>query len=50
MKICKKKDLLLYCESLQFFNTVRYIIGGQSYSLQDIENGVLRANRKGVGK
>ena len=33
----------------QFFNTVRYIIGGYEYSLQDIENGVLRANRKGVG-
>ncbi|ESP05372.1 hypothetical protein LOTGIDRAFT_227994 [Lottia gigantea] len=32
-----------------FFNTVKYIIGGHSYSLQDIENGVLRANRKGVG-
>ena len=34
----------------QFFNNVRYLIGGQVYSLQDIENGVLRANRKGVGK
>ena len=34
----------------QFFNTVRYIIGGHEYSLQDIENGVLRSNRKGVGK
>ncbi|XP_021375341.1 uncharacterized protein LOC110464448 [Mizuhopecten yessoensis] len=33
----------------KFFNTTRYIIGGESYSLQDIENGVLRANRKGVG-
>ncbi|KAJ8305746.1 hypothetical protein KUTeg_016291 [Tegillarca granosa] len=33
----------------KFFNTVRYMIGGQIYSLQDIENGVLRANRKGVG-
>lgn len=33
----------------KFFNTVRYIIGGHAYSLQDIENGVLRANRKGVG-
>ena len=26
------------------------MIGGYAYSLQDIENGVLRANRKGVGK
>ena len=34
----------------KFFNTMQYIIGGQVYSLQDIENGVLRANRKGVGK
>ena len=34
----------------QFFNTVKYLIGGYMYSLQDIENGVLRANRKGVGK
>lgn len=33
----------------KFFNTIRYIIGGESYSLQDIENGVLRSNRKGVG-
>lgn len=33
----------------KFFNHSRYIIGGHSYSLQDIENGVLRANRKGVG-
>ncbi|XP_067941492.1 uncharacterized protein [Watersipora subatra] len=33
----------------KFFNSVKYIIGGQPYSLQDIENGVLRANRKGVG-
>ncbi|XP_005098340.1 uncharacterized protein LOC101862648 [Aplysia californica] len=34
----------------KFFNSTKYIIGGQSYSLQDIENGVLRANRKGVGQ
>ncbi|KAL4235616.1 hypothetical protein ACF0H5_004011 [Mactra antiquata] len=33
----------------KFFNTVRYVIGGEPYSLQDIENGVLRANRKGMG-
>jgi hypothetical protein len=39
---------LSFC--LQFFNTVRYIIGGEAYSLQDIENGVLRGNRKGVGQ
>lgn len=33
----------------KFFNTVKYLIGGYTYSLQDIENGVLRSNRKGVG-
>ncbi|XP_071117898.1 uncharacterized protein [Haliotis cracherodii] len=33
----------------KFFNTVKYMIGGYPYSLQDIENGVLRGNRKGVG-
>ncbi|CAK8672326.1 uncharacterized protein LOC143466002 isoform X2 [Clavelina lepadiformis] len=33
----------------KFFNDAKYIIGGHSYSLQDIENGVLRSNRKGVG-
>ena len=38
-----------HADLFQFFNTVKYIIGGYEYSLQDIENGVLRANRKGVG-
>lgn len=33
----------------QFFNTASYIIGGYLYSLQDIENGILRGNKKGVG-
>lgn len=33
----------------QFFNTVSYIIGGHTYSLNEIENGVLRANRKALG-
>ncbi|XP_070554538.1 uncharacterized protein [Ptychodera flava] len=33
----------------KFFNVVSYIIGGQVYSLQDMENGVLRGNRKGLG-
>ncbi|XP_064626576.1 uncharacterized protein LOC135487119 [Lineus longissimus] len=33
----------------KFFYTIYYIIGGHTYCLQDIENGVLRANRKGVG-
>ncbi|XP_006819587.1 uncharacterized protein LOC102804375 [Saccoglossus kowalevskii] len=33
----------------KFFNVVSYIIGGHVYSLQDMENGVLRSNRKGVG-
>lgn len=33
----------------KFFNCVSYRIGGLNYSLQDIENGILRSNRKGVG-
>ncbi len=33
----------------QFFNVVSYIIGGRVYTLNDIESGVLRANRKPVG-
>ncbi|XP_031549993.1 uncharacterized protein LOC116287451 [Actinia tenebrosa] len=33
----------------RFFNTVSYIIGGQSYSLNDIENGILRSNRRAIG-
>ncbi|XP_054767788.2 uncharacterized protein LOC129275039 isoform X1 [Lytechinus pictus] len=33
----------------KFFNYVSYIIGGQLYSLNDIENGILRANRKPIG-
>ncbi|XP_071495825.1 uncharacterized protein, partial [Diadema antillarum] len=32
-----------------FFNYVSYVIGGHLYSLNDIENGVLRANRKPIG-
>lgn len=34
----------------KFFNTFHYLIGPHLYSLHAIENGVLRANRKGVGK
>ncbi|XP_077981062.1 uncharacterized protein LOC144436208 [Glandiceps talaboti] len=33
----------------KFFNNVSYVIGGQVYCLQDIENGVLRSNRRGLG-
>ncbi|XP_071482821.1 uncharacterized protein, partial [Diadema antillarum] len=33
----------------KFFNYVSYVIGGHLYSLNDIENGVLRANRKPIG-
>ncbi|XP_014791123.1 uncharacterized protein LOC106884313 [Octopus bimaculoides] len=32
-----------------FFNKTRYMIGGYSYSLREIENGVLRANETGIG-
>lgn len=34
----------------KFFNNCKYLISGHEYSLQDVENGVLRANRKGVGQ
>jgi hypothetical protein len=34
----------------KFFNYTSYTIGGYMYSLQDIENGVLRANRRGIGQ
>ncbi|XP_057314242.1 uncharacterized protein LOC130655492 isoform X2 [Hydractinia symbiolongicarpus] len=33
----------------KFFNTVSYVIGGYNYSLNDIENGILRSNRKPIG-
>ena len=33
----------------KFFNTVSYIIGGYQYSLNEIENGILRSNRKAIG-
>ena len=32
----------------RFFKSVSYVIAGQNYSLNDIENGVLRANSKGM--
>lgn len=35
---------------IQFFNYVSYLIGGEVFTLQDIENGVLRGNRKGVAQ
>ncbi|XP_062506238.1 uncharacterized protein LOC134182807 [Corticium candelabrum] len=34
----------------KFFNYTSYIIGGYLYCLQDIENGVLRANRRGIAQ
>ncbi|KAF0314525.1 hypothetical protein FJT64_001528 [Amphibalanus amphitrite] len=33
----------------KFFNNTAYVLGGSPFTLQDIENGVLRANKKGVG-
>jgi len=33
----------------KFFNTVSYTIGGYSFALNEIENGVLRSNRKAIG-
>lgn len=34
----------------RFFNYVSYLIGGEVFTLQDIENGILRGNRKGVAQ
>ncbi|XP_035250470.1 uncharacterized protein zgc:152951 isoform X5 [Anguilla anguilla] len=34
----------------RFFNYVSYLIGGEVFTLQDIENGVLRGNKKGVAQ
>uniref|UniRef100_A0A1A8CIZ6 Uncharacterized protein n=1 Tax=Nothobranchius kadleci TaxID=1051664 RepID=A0A1A8CIZ6_NOTKA len=34
----------------RFFNYVSYFIGGEVFTLQDIENGVLRGNRRGVAQ
>lgn len=34
----------------RFYNYVSYLIGGEVFTLQDIENGVLRGNRKGVAQ
>eukprot|EP00794_Sanderia_malayensis_P004765 gene4765-5392_t len=33
----------------RFFNVVSYVIGGYTYSLNEIENGILRSNRKPIG-
>ena len=41
--------LLLSLPFLQFFNATSCIIGGRVYTLNDIESGVLRVNRKPVG-
>uniref|UniRef100_A0A8C1KD43 Zgc:152951 n=1 Tax=Cyprinus carpio TaxID=7962 RepID=A0A8C1KD43_CYPCA len=42
--------LCIWSVVLQFFNYVSYFIGGEVFTLQDIENGVLRGNRKGVAQ
>jgi len=33
----------------KFFNVVSYVIGGNVFSLNEIENGILRSNRKPIG-
>uniref|UniRef100_A0A9J8A4R5 Zgc:152951 n=1 Tax=Cyprinus carpio carpio TaxID=630221 RepID=A0A9J8A4R5_CYPCA len=38
------------CQRYRFFNYVSYFIGGEVFTLQDIENRVLRGNRKGVAQ
>lgn len=42
--------LVHWSRVFQFFNYVSYFIGGEVFTLQDIENGVLRGNRKGVAQ
>lgn len=42
--------LYIWSVVFQFFNYVSYFIGGEVFTLQDIENGVLRGNRKGVAQ
>lgn len=37
-----------YAIFFQYFNTISYKIGGYNYSLNDIENGLLRGNQKAV--
>ncbi|XP_055071223.1 uncharacterized protein [Misgurnus anguillicaudatus] len=39
-----------FWQRYRFFNYVSYLIGGEVFTLQDIENGVLRGNRKGVAQ
>ncbi|XP_042190511.1 uncharacterized protein zgc:152951 isoform X1 [Callorhinchus milii] len=34
----------------RFFNIASYVIGGEIFSLQSIENGVLRANQRGIAQ
>lgn len=34
----------------RFFNYVSYLIGGEVFTLQDIENGILRGNQKGMAQ
>jgi glutaredoxin len=38
-----------YLDLYRFFNTVGYNIGGFHYTLNELENGLLRGNRKPVG-
>ena len=38
----------LHAFSIQFFNNTSYIIGGHCYSLNHIENGVLRGNKRPI--
>lgn len=37
-------------DRMQLYNSAAYSIGGRSYTLNDIEHGVLRCNRPGVGR
>lgn len=46
MEIYKLVFHIHWCS--QFFNQISYIIGGRVFTLNDMENGVLRANRKPI--
>ena len=39
----------LLCFRYKFFSSIAYNLGGRVFSLNDVENGVLRANRASMG-
>ena len=47
IKVCK--SIIFNDNNFRFFSTVSYMMGGCTYSLNDIENGMLRNNRRSMG-